>query len=103
DWYLELSKPVLYGDDYSEAERRGTRHTLVSVLEAILRLAHPFMPFITEEIWQKVAPVAGKGGATIMRAPYPAPDDARVDPKAEADIEWIKAVITTIRNIRGEM
>ena len=109
DWYLELSKPVLYGDEYSEAEKRGTRRTLVRVLEAILRLAHPFMPFITEEIWQKVAPLAGKtpaaegAAATIMRQPFPVSDSARLDPQAESDIEWIKAVITVIRNIRGEM
>ena len=109
DWYLELSKPVLYGDEYSEAEKRGTRRTLVRVLEAILRLAHPFMPFITEEIWQKVAPLAGKtpaaegAAATIMRQPFPVSDSARLDPQAESDIEWIKAVITVVRNIRGEM
>ncbi len=109
DWYLELSKPVLYGDEYSEAEKRGTRRTLVRVLEAILRLAHPFMPFITEEIWQKVAPLAGKtpaaegADATIMRQPFPVSDRARLDPQAESDIEWIKAVITVVRNIRGEM
>ncbi|MBF5051840.1 valyl-tRNA synthetase [Alcanivorax venustensis ISO4] len=109
DWYLELSKPVLYGDEYSEAEKRGTRCTLVRVLEAILRLAHPFMPFITEEIWQKVAPLAGKtpaaegADATIMRQPFPVSDSARLAPQAESDIEWIKAVITVIRNIRGEM
>jgi len=109
DWYLELSKPVLYSDEYSEAEKRGTRRTLVRVLEAILRLAHPFMPFITEEIWQKVAPLAGKaleaGGpsATIMRQPFPVADSERLDPRAESDIEWIKAVITVVRNIRGEM
>ncbi|WP_101674622.1 valine--tRNA ligase [Alloalcanivorax mobilis] len=107
DWYLELSKPVLYGDDYSEAEKRGTRRTLVRVLEAVLRLAHPFMPFITEEIWQKVAPLAGKTTGkehdTIMCQPYPAGESDRLDTDAERDIEWIKAVITAIRNIRGEM
>jgi len=106
DWYLELSKPVLYGDEYSEAEKRGTRRTLVRVLEAVLRLAHPFMPFITEEIWQKVAPLAGKSGnepATIMRQPFPVSDREQLDPQAESDIEWIKAVITVVRNIRGEM
>ncbi len=119
DWYLELSKPVLYSDDYSEAEKRGTRRTLVRVLEAILRMAHPFMPFITEEIWQKVAPLAGKvpaadtgkapaadtgiENATIMLQPYPQPEQDKVDEQAERDIEWIKAVITAIRNIRGEM
>jgi len=115
DWYLELSKPVLYSDDYSEAEKRGTRRTLVRVLEAILRLAHPFMPFITEEIWQKVAPLAGKmpatdaskapaedtgiGNTTIMLQPYPHPEQDKVDEQAEQDIEWIKAVITAIRNL----
>jgi valyl-tRNA synthetase len=103
DWYLELSKPVLYGDDYSETEKRGTRRTLVRVLEAVLRLAHPFMPFITEEIWQKIAPLAGKQGATIMGQPYPAAEPGRLDTEAESDIQWIKAVITAIRNIRGEM
>ena len=103
DWYLELSKPVLYGDDYTEAEKRGTRRTLVHVLEALLRLAHPFMPFITEEIWQRVAPLAGAGGATIMRAPFPRADESKVDKDAEHDIYWIKEVITAVRNIRGEM
>jgi valyl-tRNA synthetase len=103
DWYLELSKPVLYGDEYSDAQKRGARRTLVSVLEALLRLAHPFMPFITEEIWQRVAPLAGCAGATIMLAPYPRADDARIDEKAEQDIHWIKDVITAVRNIRGEM
>ena len=103
DWYLELSKPVLYGDDYSEAEKRGTRRTLVRVLEAILRLAHPFMPFITEEIWQRVAPLAGVTGDTIMLAPYPTPEQDKIDPVAEQDAQWLKDVITAIRNIRGEM
>jgi valyl-tRNA synthetase len=103
DWYLELSKPVLYGDDYSEAEKRGTRRTLVRVLESILRLAHPFMPFITEEIWQRVAPLAGVNGDTIMLAAYPAAEQDKVDLTAEQDVEWLKQVITAIRNIRGEM
>ena len=103
DWYLELSKPVLYGDDYSDAEKRGTRRTLVQVLETLLRLAHPFMPFITEEIWQRVAPLAGREGTTIMLAPFPHADESRVDQDAENDIHWIKDVITAVRNIRGEM
>ncbi|WP_348680405.1 valine--tRNA ligase, partial [Alcanivorax profundi] len=106
DWYLELSKPVLYGDDYSDAQKRGTRRTLVQVLEAILRLAHPFMPFISEEIWQKVAPLAGKDaseGSTIMLQAYPAADTNRIDADAETGIAWIKGVITAVRNIRGEM
>lgn len=103
DWYLELSKPVLYSDNYSDDEKRGTRHTLIHVLEALLRLAHPFIPFITEEIWQKVAPLAGKTGDSLMLAPYPVADDSKRDTQAEADIAWIKNVITGIRNIRGEM
>lgn len=103
DWYLELSKPVLYGDEYSEAEKRGTRRTLVRVLESILRMAHPFMPFITEEIWQRIAPLAGVQGETIMLAPFPTPEQDKLDSTAEADTQWLKEVITAIRNIRGEM
>ncbi|MDF1821680.1 MAG: valine--tRNA ligase [Alcanivoracaceae bacterium] len=103
DWYLELSKPVLYGDEYSDAQKRGTRRTLIHVLEAILRLAHPFMPYITEEIWQRVAPMAGKAADTIMLAPWPQGQDDRVDTQAEQDVQWLKAVITAVRNIRGEM
>ena len=103
DWYLELSKPVLWDDNASEAQLRGTRRTLVRVLEASLRLAHPLMPYITEEIWQKVAPLAGKSGPTLMLQPYPLSDEARIDAQAEADIEWLKGAIVGIRNIRGEM
>ncbi|MBZ2189465.1 valine--tRNA ligase [Alcanivorax sp. JB21] len=103
DWYLELSKPVLYGDDYSEARKRGTRRTLLRVLETLLRLAHPFMPFITEEIWQRIAPLAGRSGDSIMLQPYPASDPAKIDEQAEADIRWIRDVITAVRNVRGEM
>ena len=102
DWYLELSKPVLQGDA-SDAAKRGTRRTLVRVLEAILRLAHPVMPFITEEIWQKVAPLAGRSGDSISLAPWPQPDSHRQDPTAEADIHWLKGFILGIRRIRGEM
>ncbi|MEE4249699.1 MAG: valine--tRNA ligase [Alcanivoracaceae bacterium] len=103
DWYLELSKPVLYGDEYSDTEKRGTRRTLVRVLESILRLVHPFMPFISEEIWQRIAPLAGVQGETIMLAPFPMPEQDKLDSTAEADTEWLKEVITAIRNIRGEM
>lgn len=103
DWYLELSKPVLW-DENAPAERlRGTRRTLVRVLEAALRLAHPFMPFITEEIWQSIRGLAGKSGDTIMLQPYPVADEAKIDTQAEADIEWLKAFINGIRNIRAEM
>ncbi|MFC0267281.1 valine--tRNA ligase [Kushneria aurantia] len=107
DWYLELSKPVLWDSEASMAARRGTRRTLVRVLEAILRLAHPMMPFITEEIWQKVSLLAGVDidhhGSSIMVQPWPVCDAARIDEQAEADIEWLKAVIVAIRNIRAEL
>ena len=103
DWYLELSKPVLWDDNASPAAKRGTRKTLIQVLETWLRLLHPLMPFITEEIWQTVAPLAGKSGPTIMLQPYPVADDKAVDSAANADIEWLKGVIIGVRNIRGEM
>ena len=106
DWYLELSKPVLQSDDASDALKRGTRRTLIEVLEALLRLLHPLMPFITEEIWQQVAPVAGIGGETIMLQPFPVPPaDAGSDDYQAAvdDIEWVKSFVLGIRQIRGEM
>jgi len=103
DWYLELSKPVLWDDNASAALKRGTRRTLVRVLETALRLLHPFMPFITEELWQRIAPLAGKSGATIMQAPWPVADDSKHDTEATAAIEWLKAVMLAVRNIRGEM
>jgi len=103
DWYLELSKPVLWDDSASDAAKRGTRNTLVSVLESLLRLLHPLMPFITEEIWQTIAPLAGRPGNTIMLQSLPEADQALVDSSAKGDIEWLKAVIVGIRNIRGEM
>ncbi len=103
DWYLELSKPVLWDDSASDALKTGTRRTLIRVLEASLRLAHPLMPFITEEIWQRIAPLAGREGATIMLQPYPLAEDKKIDSSATADIEWLKSVIVGVRNIRGEM
>ncbi|WP_428239621.1 valine--tRNA ligase [Gynuella sp.] len=103
DWYLELSKPVLWQEDGAEILKRGTRRTLVRVLEAILRIAHPIMPFITEEIWLNVRDLAGQEGDTIMLRSYPVADEARLDESAEQDIEWIKGVIVGVRNIRGEM
>ncbi|WP_018015621.1 valine--tRNA ligase [Teredinibacter turnerae] len=103
DWYLELTKPVLTGDFASEQVRIGTRRTLIRVLETTLRLAHPFMPFITEEIWQKIKPLAGVEGETLMLQRYPAPAEERIDAAAISDIEWVKAVIEAVRNIRGEM
>ena len=103
DWYLELSKPVLWDDEASPEQKKGTRRTLIRVLEATLRLAHPLMPFITEEIWQRVKALAGKQGETIMHQPYPVPDLGKIDAPAIEDIEWVKGIILAIRNIRGEM
>ncbi len=107
DWYLELSKPVLWDDNASVEAKRGTRRTLIRVLEATLRMAHPFMPFITEEIWQRVAPIAGASQVnsddTIMLQAYPIAALDKVDNDAIADAEWLKSVILAIRNIRGEM
>ncbi|WP_168012776.1 valine--tRNA ligase [Halomonas salinarum] len=106
DWYLELSKPVLWDETASDAAKRGTRRTLVRVLEAILRLAHPMMPFISEEIWQRVAPLAGIDTAaspSIMTQPWPVAEDAKIDEQATRDIEWLKGVIIAVRNVRAEM
>jgi len=103
DWYLELSKPVLQSDDASAALQRGTRRTLIEVLEALLRLIHPLMPFISEEIWQQVAPRAGLDAETIMLRPYPLADSEASHGDAVADIEWVRQFILGIRQIRGEM
>ena len=106
DWYLELSKPMLSDDNISAALQVGTRRTLARVLEAVLRLAHPIMPFITEEIWQTVAPYAGvnlEPNSTIVLQPYPEADTSKIDQAALDEIEWVKAVIIAVRNIRGEM
>jgi len=103
DWYLELSKAVLTDDSASEALLRGTRRTLVQVLETILRLAHPIIPFITEEIWQRVAPLAGVNGETIMLQPYPEPDESLIDTAASAEIDWVKQFVLGVRKIRSGM
>ncbi|MEY3220112.1 MAG: hypothetical protein RIT27_1469 [Pseudomonadota bacterium] len=102
DWYLEFSKPVLTGVA-NEALQRGTRRTLIRVLETVLRLLHPIMPFITEELWQKVAPLADKKGETIMLQSYPQFYETKVDLNAETEINWVKEVILGIRRIRSEM
>jgi valyl-tRNA synthetase len=99
DWYLELSKPAL--QEGSKAQRNATRHTLLTVLEQLLRALHPFMPFITEEIWQKVAPALGETGDSIVIAPWPQALDH--DPEAEAHVAWLKAVLQGIRRIRSEL
>ncbi|MCP3867958.1 MAG: valine--tRNA ligase [Gammaproteobacteria bacterium] len=103
DWYLELCKPVLNDPDSSEAALRGTRHTLVQILEQLLRLSHPVMPFITEEIWQRVAPLAGSTGETIMTQPYPFMDESKVNADAVAEMEWVMQFILGVRRIKGEM
>jgi len=103
DWYLEFSKPILQSDSISEAAQRGTRRTLVRVLESLLRLLHPIMPFITEELWQRVAPLAGKKGETIMLQPYPLPEADKIDTQAVQDIEWVKQFVQGVRRIRAEM
>jgi valyl-tRNA synthetase len=109
DWYLELSKPILQSEQATEAQKQGTRQTLVRVLETLLRLLHPITPFITEELWQRVAPLAKpalfqkESAQTIMLQPYPQPQADKIDKQAEAEIEWIKQFVLGVRRIRAEM
>jgi valyl-tRNA synthetase len=103
DWYLELTKPILNGDDVAPALKRGARSTLGIVLGALLRLLHPIAPFITEELWLGLCDRLGKTSPTIMLERYPAPDDFAADGSADAEIEWVKQFIVGIRQIRGEM
>jgi valyl-tRNA synthetase len=103
DWYLELVKPVLNAEDTSPAEKRGTRRTLAEVLEALLRLLHPLMPFITDALWRRAAPVAGVTGETVMLQPYPVPGHYARDEAAEAAIGWVQALVLGVRQVRGEM
>ncbi|VAW64705.1 Valyl-tRNA synthetase [hydrothermal vent metagenome] len=102
DWYLELSKPVLLKDHFSDAQKRGTRQTLLRVLETILRLNHPIMPFITEELWQRIAPLTGINAETIMSQPYPVVSEKRIDQAAEEELEWVKTLVMGVRRIRSE-
>ena len=106
DWYLELAKCDLARNDLSEEQKNATRYTLLSILETLMRLLHPIMPFITEEVWQIIAPILGIQGKSIMVASYPAVDRKQVDTPfviAESKIRYINSLITTIRNMRGEM
>jgi valyl-tRNA synthetase len=103
DWYLELSKPVLTNPESPEAALRGTRRTLVRVMETVLRLIHPLTPYISEEIWQRMAPLAGVEGDTIMLQPYPAADPEMIDHEATSEVEWIKSFIIGVRKIRSGM
>ena len=102
DWYLELSKIALNDDTLDASTKLGTRLSLLRALEILTRLAHPFMPFITEEIWQRVAPRVDRQGATIMYAPYPSPDEIDSDESSIAEINWIKEFILGVRRIRAE-
>ena len=103
DWYLELTKAVLQSDDASDAQKRGTRQTLVNVLDGLLRLLHPIVPFITEEIWLALGKQTGGDADTIMLAAYPQPDSENRDAEAVAEMEWVMQFILGIRQIRGEM
>ena len=105
DWYVELTKPILQSEAFSSAARAGTRRTLLEILEALQRALHPFMPFITEEIWQRVAPLAlaGRVGPTVMLAPYPRGADFTADEPSEREIGWLQSFILAVRQIRGEM
>jgi len=101
DWFVELTKPALGGSDTTTAE--STRHTLLFVLEALLRALHPIIPFITEEIWHEVAPKIGISGDSITTQRYPLTGELPRDAAATAEIEWLKSVLTGIRRIRSEM
>jgi len=103
DWYLELSKPILWDEDNNPEAAQATRKVLLTVLERSLRLLHPFMPYLTEEIWQKLAPALGIASDSIMLQPYPEFDASNVDAAAQSEIDWLKGIIVAIRNIRGEM
>jgi valyl-tRNA synthetase len=103
DVYVELTKPVLQSEAISPAMKRGTRRTLVEILEALQRALHPLMPFITEEIWQGVASLAGRSGPTIMLASYPLAAEYPVNEVAEREMAWIQAFALGVRQIRGEM
>ena len=103
DWYVELSKPTLWDEEKNPENAQATRFVLIFILEKTLRLLHPFMPFITEEVWQKIAPLISINGQSIMMESYPTYDRENIDEEAEEHIEWLKGVILSIRNIRGEM
>ncbi|HBK11212.1 MAG TPA: valine--tRNA ligase, partial [Gammaproteobacteria bacterium] len=102
DWYLELSKSILWNDDLSDQHKAATRRTLLEVLELLLRISHPIMPFITETLWLQIAPKLGISGASVMVQAYPESSQLPTDDDAQQQIEWLKSLITALRNIRGE-
>lgn len=103
DWYLELSKPILTSGESTPEMLRGTRHTLVNVLESLLRLLHPIMPFITEEIWQRVKVLTGTQGESIMLQAYPEANSNLIDADAVKELEWLQNIVIAIRSLRSEM
>ena len=105
DWYLEFTKAILKNPEASEAQKNATSYTLVNVLETVLRLAHPVIPFITETIWQQTAPMLGRMNEqkTIMLAPFPKSEELPQDEDAERAIAWIQSFTTGVRNLRAEM
>jgi valyl-tRNA synthetase len=103
DWYLELTKPVLNSEKFNAAIKQGARKTLITVLENLLRIAHPFIPFITEEIWQEVKIKLNITDLTIMLQKYPGFDQNKINQTAHSEIEWLRKTILAIRNIRGEI
>ncbi len=102
DWYVELTKSVFFDAKADQTEVTAASTTLVNVLEMLLRVAHPIMPYITETLWREIAPLAGIDAKTIMLRPFPQKADADLDEEADTAIEWLKDVVTAVRNIRGE-
>lgn len=103
DWYLELSKPILQDEQALSAMKRGTRRTLIHVLDQILKLLHPLMPFITEEIWQKTTKFTSENGISIMLSTYPKVNEEFINPAIEEELDWLKSAIQSLRTIRSEM
>lgn len=103
DWYLEFTKPIIINDNTNTLKLRGTRYTLITLLELVLKLAHPIIPFITEKIWQDIKSIINNTNDTIMLQSFPQYDSSAIDTQATNDLEWIKYIITSIRTIRTNM